>query len=445
MPKPVRKPRKTNPDRVDRVGRVSGKCRGEGDGGTAPHSSLPLSTRKSAAAIARRRDEELIRSVQRLIERYIVLDPPDALIVSAWVLGAWTTDAWDRFPHLAITSPEKRCGKTRFLQLLSLITPRALLTTNISPASLYRVMELKRPTLIIDEAQSIARRGSEASEVLRELLCAGIDRNSVTIRCTGKNFEPTAFHTYGPKVVALIGKVDNVVADRCLEIRMRRKTSADNVAPFRLRDIEPRAEEIRKALEQWADTNMEQLADRYTTTDYLPLENDRIAELMLPLQTVLGNSSHEQLKTLEAWARSVDQEQLTEDSPGLLLLRAANEWFDSPIGRNVDFMETRLFIEFLLDREDEPWLTINRGRAVNAEFIARNLRPYGITPDRKGKRRIRGYAFGLFVDSWSRYLGIVRHLRKTRSTRPPQPTRADSQTETETNSSLSAYLKGKRK
>src|SRR5262249_14445075 len=59
----------------------------------------------------------LLASVADYIGTYIVLPRRSRYVVAAWVMAAHLTELWDRFPHLAITSPEKRCGKTRLLQL----------------------------------------------------------------------------------------------------------------------------------------------------------------------------------------------------------------------------------------------------------------------------------------------------------------------------------------
>src|SRR5690349_10247534 len=72
---------------------------------------------------------------------YIELPPRVHVVLAAWVLAAWLAFLWDRFPHLAITSPEKRCGKTRLLQILQQVTPRPLNTSNITPAALFRFIE----------------------------------------------------------------------------------------------------------------------------------------------------------------------------------------------------------------------------------------------------------------------------------------------------------------
>src|SRR5262249_28039287 len=140
------------------------------------------------------------------LEAYMVLpERTTAVVIAAWVAAARLQELWDKVPHLAVASPEKRCGKTTPLDLLPQVPPRPRYTTNISPASLYRVIEKEHPTLLMDESQSISRRGSETSEVIREILNAGIGKNAKVLRCGGDRMEEIVeFSVYGPKVFAMI-------------------------------------------------------------------------------------------------------------------------------------------------------------------------------------------------------------------------------------------------
>src|SRR5262249_10838313 len=106
-------------------------------------------------------------------------------------------------------------------------------TTNISPAALYRLVEKEKPTLLMDESQSLSRRGSESSEVIREILNAGTGKNAKAIRCGGPRMnEIEEFSVYSPKVFAMIGEPDGVLADRSLPVPMKRKTKDDDVQRY---------------------------------------------------------------------------------------------------------------------------------------------------------------------------------------------------------------------
>lgn len=150
----------------------------------APHTSRDSRVSRAAEGTG------VLAGLERYLTGYVVMPPLSALVVAAWVLAAHAADRWDRFPHLAVTSPEKRCGKTLLLRLLELVCPGARHAANVSAASVYRLIGVKRGdgqtlTLLLDEAQSLARPGSEAAQALNELLCAGIDRKAVVLRVGG--------------------------------------------------------------------------------------------------------------------------------------------------------------------------------------------------------------------------------------------------------------------
>ena len=106
-------------------------------------------------------------------------------------------------PRLGITSPTPGCGKTTLLDWLAGVTPRSLEAVNVSPAAVYRVIEMARPTLLIDEADSFLRDNEE----LRGVLNSGHRRGGHVIRTVGEDFEPRAFSTFSPCAIALIGRL----------------------------------------------------------------------------------------------------------------------------------------------------------------------------------------------------------------------------------------------
>ena len=364
----------------------------------------------------------VIQKTARFLTDYIILPPYTPTVIASWVAAAWLSTAWDRFPHLYVFSPEKRCGKTRLLEALDLIVPAPIFTSSISPPALYRSIESgldpssgsipkvkaerRPPTLLLDEAQSLKRVGSESGEVFKELLNAGIEKESRVYRCgsKSKDFKPEGFRIYCPKVVAMIGEPDGVLADRSLLIEMRRKTEEDIVKHFRSREVRPRAQALRDRLEQWAKENEEAAIECYSQVDPLDIENDRMADLLMPLQAVLILDNYDNgLDTLSAYATSLEKRDKRQESqsPGVRLLTACREIFKE---RDLPFIYTEDLLEYLVSRNEEPWHRWNRGKGLSDEGLAKLLRPFGIrsTPDKKRIRR--GYYRFDFEDSWTRYL-----------------------------------------
>lgn len=351
-----------------------------------------------------------LSEIEQFLSDYIVLSPQEIMVTAAWVKASWLTEKFDRFPHLAITSPEKRCGKTRLLELIELVCHNAYNTpTNMSPAALYRLIQSVQPTILLDEAQSIKRRGSETAEVFRELLNAGINRNAKVYRCGGENRdEVQEFSIYGPKVLALIGGLDGVLANRCLPVSMKRKTKADAVMQFRSRVVNPIGEELNKKIEQWVKEHGGRISKIYDSLDTFDMENDRLAELLLPLQAVLELSDKNRLHILKDYAMGLDKTDEAAETLGVQLLRACRDIFRpfKPDKKGKVFVPTDQLITRLIGCSEGPWARCNRGGIITAEMLANLLRPFSIRSDRKKIRgvQIRGFYKYAFEDTWARYL-----------------------------------------
>ena len=111
----------------------------------------------------------LLDDITAAIKRYVVVDHGAAETVALWVLHAHTLDAFAISPRLAITSPEKNCGKTTLLDVIGRLVPRPLATSNTTTAAVFRSIEAACPTLLIDEADTFLH----GKDDLRGILTAG--------------------------------------------------------------------------------------------------------------------------------------------------------------------------------------------------------------------------------------------------------------------------------
>src|SRR6185369_8240693 len=134
-----------------------------------------------------------------------------------------------------IESPEKRCGKTTLLSVLSELVHRPVVASNISSPAFFRVIEETRPTLLIDEADTFLQGNDE----LRGILNSGYTRKTayvVRVSNQAANDERPGslpgsrlarFSCWCPKVMAAIGRLPDTLADRCIVIRMQRKMASE--------------------------------------------------------------------------------------------------------------------------------------------------------------------------------------------------------------------------
>lgn len=347
----------------------------------------------------------LLGEIHGCLNSYLIMTEETALVTSTWVMASWLSDLYDRFPHLAISSPEKRCGKTLLLEILKLIVNKPRLTTNISPAALYREIENQKPTLLLDEAQSLSRRGSEMSEVIREILNAGIEHDAAVIRCEGRDHKTKSFSVYGPKVFAAIGGPDSVLADRCLVVPMRRKMPAEKVKRYRYRQVKAYGEELHQKIREWAQKNQEKVQQVYDGIEPFNIENDRLADLLTPLQAVLQVLEEDEgLRILKQYAENAKDDE--EESTAIRLLSALREIFttSSNLLHEGRLFPTVCLLTKLVDQEESLWKTYNHGEPIADEGLARLLRPFKIRSGRIGNKGPRGYFLFDLQEVWKRYL-----------------------------------------
>ena len=199
--------------------------------------------------------EELLDLLVEVFGRYAILPAEAAPILALWVAHAHAHDAASISPILAIQSPEKRCGKTTVLTLVQALTPRALPTSNITSAALFRAVERWGPTLLLDEADTFLRENEE----LRGVLNSGHYRLSAyVIRTVGDDHTPSTFRTWAPKAIALIDALSDTLADRSITVPLRRKRPDEQIERMRLDRMDEFKPLCRQAA-RWAVDNLDVL------------------------------------------------------------------------------------------------------------------------------------------------------------------------------------------
>src|SRR3954471_4352656 len=97
----------------------------------------------------------ILDAVHAALTRYVVLPTREAVdAVALWIAATHAQPAWAHAPRLVIRAPEKRCGKSRLLDVLEAPAFRPIRTGNASPAAVSGSMGPadSPPTLLMDEA-----------------------------------------------------------------------------------------------------------------------------------------------------------------------------------------------------------------------------------------------------------------------------------------------------
>lgn len=346
---------------------------------------------------------ELLDELVSVFERFMALPDGAASTLALWVLHAHAHDAAFISPLLAITSPEKRCGKTTLLQILGALVPRALHASNITPASLFRAVEAYRPTLLVDEADSFLREREE----LRGVLNSGHARPTafvVRAVAVGDDYEPKAFSTWAPKAVALIdsgGTLPDTLRDRSMGVRLRRRAPGEQVERLRLDRLD-RMTPTKRRCSRWAYDHSDELRE---ADPAVPESlHDRARDNWRPLLAIAdaaGVSWPERAREAALLLSAGRDED--EASARVLLLGDLRRLFDE---KGKQELGSRTIVDHLAKMDERPWPEWKRGSPITTRQLAQLLGAYSIssTRIRVGGRQVRGYRRDAFVDEWERYL-----------------------------------------
>jgi hypothetical protein len=345
-----------------------------------------------------------LNELAAFVRRFVVVTREQADALALWIAHTHAFDAADATPYLAITSAEKRSGKSRLLDVLELLVARAWRAITPTEAVVFRKIEKDGPTLLLDEVDAIFGPRASEHEGLRALLNAGNRRGTTVPRCIGPSHALHDFSVFCAKALAGIGELPDTIADRAIPIRLKRKAHNEAVERFRRREVEPAAEQLRAQLVAWAVANVSELAEAWPA---LPSQlDDRAGDAWEPLFAIaeLVGGDWPKHARAAAVALSAGQEP-DDDSIGVRLLADMRRIFDE---RTEDRISTEELLATLAADDEAPWADWHgHGKALSARSLAHTLKRYGIYSGtvrlHEGKTP-KGYKREDFEDAWSRYL-----------------------------------------
>lgn len=344
----------------------------------------------------------IVSLIYQILEDHIACTDAVKVAATLWILMTWFIPAAHILPIAWINAPEKRCGKSTLLTLMSRMSKRSLSTSNITGPALFRCIETYKPTLFIDEIDTFIND----SENIRGVMNAGHSlENAYIIRCVGDDNEPLAFNVFGAKAISGIGKIPGTLIDRSIPMTLRRKMKSETKK--RVRDLPVHiTNTIQSKLARWSDDNLMVIK---AAKPVLPLYiNDRAQdnwEILLKIAMILGDDWLE-----KAHNACIEISGIESDEPSLSeqLLADIQTVFNL---HETDRLLSKHLLAGLCKDPEMIWSTLNHGKPITLHQIAKRLSEFSISSkcmralDSYGKEvRGRGYDINDFQDAFSRYL-----------------------------------------
>jgi len=346
--------------------------------------------------------DPLLSDIAQVLRLIVVLPKWVPETLALWILHTYAFLLRNVSTYVGIESPEKQCGKTTLLTLLSQLVCRPEIAANISPSAFFRVIEETRPTLLIDEGDTFLKKHGE----LRGILNAGYTRESAYVvrvanqaKGSGKGVlsRLVRFSCFCPKAIASIGRLPETLADRCIVFRMQRKTAAEVCE--RSRNLETLTVLRRKCL-RFVTDHAEAIA---SARPEIPAgQSDRTVDIWEPLHVLAqlagGDWPEKAQQAMAALTASAQERNpigsLFLDIMLCFTLAKADRIFGRTLAAELD-----RFVE-------RPWSDLRKGKEMTGPLLARVLRPYGVRPKTMwiAGEAAKGYLMADLEDAFRRYI-----------------------------------------
>jgi hypothetical protein len=314
---------------------------------------FPPSQAKEQGCIVREEDPaedevngaELLDRMEQTIGQHVVMQKHYATAAALWTALTYCYDLFRILPQLSISSPDKRCGKTTFLEVLHGLVNRPIIASNISPAAVYRVIEKYNPTLIVDEADTFLKDNIE----LRGILNSGHSRSTAfVIRVDPETLEPFKFNTFGPKIIAGIGQQSDTQRDRSIKIVMRRKLSNEKTKRLTV-DFEDNCIDLRRGLMRWSEDNLDGI--RAVAPIVPSVGNDRAEDNWYPLFAIAQIAGGSWPEKVDNAFRLIESVEADDSSIGPVLLQDIKAIFQE---RGIERIFSENLVDALIGRKESP-------------------------------------------------------------------------------------------
>lgn len=345
--------------------------------------------------------QQLVDRWIAFVRKYVAMTDGQALVVALWAMTTWVQERYTVKPYLEIVAPAKRSGKTRVLDVLTLLSRNAQPNATLRVLSMCRIIGAleQRCTFLFDEMEVL---WSASLGDTRQILASGYRNGAFhTVIVGGKAMR---FPVACMKAFALIGNVQDVIRDRCIELELSR-SKPERQLPEWQDEAEAEAVELVEALRVYSGR-----LDRWPVVPADWLHN-REREIWTPLYSVataLGLHA-DAMRTFQAISVDLGQIKLQPAKRYDALQDATTDADELEAAERVlrdavtvfqpgeTFVPSTELVNRLRGIHTSPWRSW-RLHGLNEIHVSALLDRFGVAPEvgqigkgRKERKQVRGY------------------------------------------------------
>jgi len=352
---------------------------------------------------------ELLGAIEAKFRRYVVAT--DAIVTASvlWAAFTYVVEVATHAPKLVFTFPEKDAGKSLAQDVLRWVVLRPYAALEATGAAVYRIVDRLRPTLLLDEADTIFARRN----VLAHIINDSWSNSGRKVPRVGAGGRIEEFDVYGAQLISMKGlRMPDTVLSRSIVCLIWPKLASEVVEEFGYQDDEE-FKTIRRKLARWAIDNAVGLRD--AKPDFPPGFNNRVRvnwKMLLAIAELAGGEWPKRARSA-ALELEVDRD---EPSEAVRLFQALRDVWGSAEERTSENL-----CKALAEHPSGEYADFRAKGPIGPHQLAALLRPFGIRPIHnlhptgRSNKNQGGYRRAQFENAWARLLQKPSRDSLTRS------------------------------
>jgi putative DNA primase/helicase len=342
----------------------------------------------------------LLNEIRSTNKRFMVLPSHADVLLTVWELHTYVFDCFSYTPYLHVKSPEKECGKSTLAELMNHLCANATTPGGMSAAAMYRRIERARPTLLLDEWDTLSDENRQGA---LNALNTGFKWNGVYTICVGDDHNDRDFHTFCPKAIFGLSetKLPDTTRSRCFVVALEKKLPDERIEKL-TRKFD--GSTLRKMCLRWANDNRKKLPDiKPAMPSGLSARQEDISESLLAIADLCGGEWPGLVR--QAILHFCGKAEGEEGDVKRELLKDIKDGFSKQ--PQPDRFSSAAMRDYLNALEHRPWRDWNDSKGISQRQISTRLGEYGIKSRNiktcTGKVQ-KGYYFDDLRNAFSRYL-----------------------------------------
>jgi putative DNA primase/helicase len=340
---------------------------------------------------------ELLAATEAKFRRYVVAN--DAIVTAStlWVPFSYVVEVATHATKLIYTFPLRDAGKSVALQTMRWMVLRAYPAVEITGAALYHVIDRLRPTLMLEEGDTLFARRTVLSSILNQSWTN--DGSKITRAGLGGKWRE--FDTYGAQAISMRGlQMPDTTLSRCIICTLWPKLETEIVDEFTYRD-DDEFKVIRRKWLRWAVDNAVALRDAKPDSPF----NNRVRinwKMLFAIADLAGGRWPKRAR-----AAALELETGRDEPNELIRLFAALR----EVWGTAEVRTSKSLCEDLAAHPSGEWADFRGKGPISPTQLAALLKPFGIRPIENllsgrhaGDKNPNGYRRSQFINPWARLL-----------------------------------------